>query len=119
MATITMTFANTLNVSIQVVDSITTGSTANNDVCYYQSDGTTTITEIGPCIDIDQTLNTVTCDIDPGMTLPSVGDFIFFSKENIFNTSGIIGYFAEVLIEVTSTEQKELFAVSSEAFISS
>ena len=117
MATITMTFPNPLNVSLQVVDSATTSSWDNNDVCYYQADGTTTVTRLGPCIGITGT--TVTCDIDTTTPLPSVGDFVFFAKENVFNTSGIIGYHSTVKMSVTSEEERELFAVNTEMFISS
>ena len=112
-----MTFPNPLNVSLQLVDSTTTGSWANNDICYYQANGTTTVTRIGPCIALAGT--TVTCDIDVTTPLPSIGDFVFFAKENIFNTSGLIGYYAEVKMQVTSAEKKELLAVNSEVFISS
>ena len=34
-------------------------------------------------------------------------------------TSGIIGYYADVDMQVTSAAERELFAVSSESFISS
>ena len=80
MATIIMTFPNPLNVSLQLVDSTTTGSWANNDICYYQANGTTTVTRIGPCIALAGT--TVTCDIDVTTPLPSIGDFVFFAKFN-------------------------------------
>ena len=72
-----MTFPNPLNVSLQLVDSTTTGSWANNDICYYQANGTTTVTRIGPCIALAGT--TVTCDIDVTTPLPSIGDFVFFA----------------------------------------
>ena len=110
MPTTTLTFANPINVSLQ--EDV-------NDIVYYQAAGTTVITRMGECQAIDRVNNTLTCWIDNTTALPSVGDFIFFSKENIVNTSGIIGYYADVDMQVTSAAERELFAVSSESFISS
>tara|TARA_R100000655_G_scaffold5724_1_gene17267 strand:- start:1357 stop:1689 length:333 start_codon:yes stop_codon:yes gene_type:complete len=110
MPSITMTLPNTPNVSLQA----NTG-----DIVYYQANGTTTITRMGECTAVDRANNTVTCEIDNTTAAPSNGDFIFFSKENIVNTTGLIGYHALVQMSVTSTSQKELFAVTSESFISS
>ena len=40
------------------------------------------------------------------------GDFIFFSKDNVVNTSSVVGYYNEVIFENSSPEPAELFAVS-------
>jgi len=44
---------------------------------------------------------------------------LFFGKDNIVNSSGIIGYYAEVNLSNNSEQEAELFAVNSEIFISS
>jgi hypothetical protein len=108
MAIITLNFSNDLNVSLQA---------GVGDIAYYQTTGTSTITQIGECTAISG--NSIICNIDPSTAYPSAGDFIFFAKENIVNTSGIIGYHATVDVEITSSVEKELYAVSSEIFISS
>ena len=110
MATVTLGFANEINVSIQE---------GVGDIVFYQTAGTTTITQMGECTDVNRTNNTITCDIDNTTALPATGDFIFFAKNNIVNTTGIIGYQSTVKMQITSQLEKELFAVSSESVISS
>ena len=44
---------------------------------------------------------------------------MFFGKDNEINTSSVIGYYAEVQMKNESTSEAEIFAVSSEVFISS
>ena len=50
---------------------------------------------------------------------PTTSDFIFFSKDNQANASGLIGYFAEIKFKNDSTTEAELFSVGSEFFESS
>lgn len=52
-------------------------------------------------------------------SIPSDNDYVFFQKNKEIGTSGIIGYYAEVKMEHDSTNEVELFAVSSEIFESS
>lgn len=115
MASITLNFNNPINVSIQ-----SNNDSANNyagaDIVYFQ-DSNGDIYEIGPCTGVTNT--SVTCDIDDDSPRPADGDFIFFAKSPETNTSGLIGYYAEVDMEINSTSKKELFAVNSEIFISS
>ena len=42
-----------------------------------------------------------------------------FAKNNVINTSGLVGYHATVTLENTSTEFAELYAVNSEVNLSS
>ena len=51
--------------------------------------------------------------------IPEIGDFVFFVKDPRANTSGIIGYFNKATFTNTSSNKNELFAVGTEAFISS
>ena len=110
MPDITMTLPNPPNVSLQ----------ANvGDIVYYQTAGTTTVIEMGECIAVDRVNNTVTCEIQNTTAAPANGDFIFFAKSNIVNITGLIGYHATIKMSVTSTAERELYAVTSESFISS
>jgi len=44
---------------------------------------------------------------------------MLFAKNSQVNTSGLLGYYAEVKLTNSSTFKEELFAVNSEIFISS
>lgn len=116
MAQITLSFNNPLNVSLQF-----NNDSGNNypgaDIIFFQDATDNKIYEIGPCINI--TNNTIICEVADGNKRPEAGDFIFFAKNTEANTSGIIGYYAEVEFEITSTEEKELYAVNSEIALSS
>jgi len=57
--------------------------------------------------------NIVTVDTRDG-TLPSISDYIFFSKNQAVNTSSLLGYYADVKFENNSTEKAEMFAVNAE-----
>lgn len=113
MAQITLSFNNPLNVSLQ------TNSDSPNypgaDIVYFKNSNG--VYKIGPCIGISS--NSVTCATEDSALRPVDGDFIFFAKSSEANTSGIIGYYAEVDFEITSTEEKELYAVNSEISLSS
>ena len=50
---------------------------------------------------------------------PVPGDFMLFAKDSQVNTSGLLGYYAEVKLINSSIFKEELFAVNSEIFISS
>lgn len=113
MPSITLNFDFPLNVSLQANN---TSPYTGADIVYFQN-SSGDVYEIGPCTAVGAT--SITCDIDAGATQPSNNDFIFFAKSPETNTSGIIGYYAEVDMEISSTSKKELFAVNSEIFISS
>jgi len=108
MPTITLNFSNALNVSLQ---------SSVGDNVFYQTANSTNIIKIGSCTAISG--NSITCNIDNTTSPPANGDFIFFAKDSVANTSGIIGYHADVKMEATSSSKKELYAVNSEIFISS
>lgn len=105
MPNITMTFPH-------IQDSVQVG-----DTVYYQTSGSTTITEMGACTAI--TATTVSCDIGGTITRPTANDFILFSKDSRGNTSSIRGYYAEVKMKNDATTACELYDVGSEIFESS
>lgn len=54
-----------------------------------------------------------------GSNTINTGEFIFAAKDKRVNTSGIIGYYADVTFTNTSSDKSELFGIGSEVFISS
>ena len=102
--TLTITFNNPLNVSVQV-----------GDIVYYLNSGT--VVELGKLLTISG--KTITCEIDQNQANPSNNSFILFSKDNRKNLTSITGYYAEVEMKNDSQEYAEIFTVGSEIFESS
>jgi hypothetical protein len=102
--TLTITFNNPINVSVQV-----------GDIVYYLNSGT--VVELGKLLTISG--KTITCEIDQNQANPSNNSFILFSKDNRKNLTSITGYYAEVEMKNDSQEYAEIFAVGSEIFESS
>lgn len=106
-----ISFSNPINSSLQVGDSayisyIVNGLTTGNPQF------------IGKVIDIEQSI--VTVDDDGSWTFDSSQDTLFlFSKPIEINESGLKGYYADVTFKNESRKRVELFAISSEAVISS
>jgi hypothetical protein len=113
MASITISFNNAIQDSVQI-----------GDIAYYSSTssvgGFTTggaIVEMGSITALSEF--TLTCNIPDSETRPSGTDFILFSKDNRVNMASISGYFAEIELTNNATIPCELFQVSSEVVISS
>ena len=120
MPDIVYTFSNPINVSLQSKpNGVATGAEAGAyDNVYFTriSSGKQlgSVKLIGSCIDITQSQNKITVDASANIPLPNTGDYLFFAKNANINTPGIMGYYAEVEMINDSTEQAELFTVSSE-----
>ena len=95
-----------------VNDSVQVGDTS-----YYQTSGTTNITEMGTVTAVTPT--TVSTNISGTQTRPTGSDFILFSKDSRAAVSALRGYYAEVKMVNDETTQCELFDVGSEIFESS
>lgn len=107
MDTITLTFTNPINASVQI-----------GDTSYYTNDiNGNTIVLIG--VITAKSLYTITCDIDPKTIRPSTSSFILFSKTAKVNTSALKGYYAEAQFKNNSEGYAELFSVGAEVFDSS
>jgi hypothetical protein len=108
MSLITLQTAFTKNTSLQV-----------GDIIYFQDplDTNDEIKKIGPIQSIAD--NYIVCDATGNLSGLTQTSYIFFGKDNSKNTSGIIGYYAEVSLSNNSKDHAELFAVNSEIFISS
>jgi hypothetical protein len=105
-AVLTLQFSYIVNESLQV-----------GDVLYF---GTTTISEIGAVdsITISNGVTSVVCNTITN--LPTVSDFILFSKPTGPNLTSLTGYYAEVeMRNNNSSEISELFSLGTEIFESS
>jgi hypothetical protein len=109
MDSITLTFPQRLNASIQV-----------GDTTYYSNDiNGVDIQAMGVITAIDRVLNTVTTEISPSLTRPTLNSFILFSKTASVNTNGLKGYYAEMQFKNDSVDYAELFSVGSDILVSS
>ena len=118
MATITLTFANPINTSVQPGDVVLYSNTSSvgGFTTAQQSD----VVLLGPCTSI--TTSRLAMDVTYNNTTtapPTTSSFIMFSKDKYSNPSGVDGYYAEVCFKNTSTTESELFGVNVDAFESS
>ena len=129
MPTINIPFPDPINTSVQVGDMIyavplTSAGTAANT---FRKESLSLALEIGEIWRINNqegldtsflpSLDVMTTSTPPNY--PSAGDFIMFSKNKAVNTSGIIGYYAEVTLKNYSKRDIELFSVAAGVAISS
>jgi len=161
MPTLTLTFPNAINDSLQIGDVIYHITTTNqilsdNDYDYvdstdgsaydgsnspifyenqsgnptqaYAAHGTnnTSLVQIGNVTNMENTrggtlttANQIQAYIDTTTTRPTASSFILFSKDARANMSSLMGYYAEVELICTDTEEAEIFAVNSEVVESS
>jgi len=104
---ITLTFPQPLNVSVQIGDTV-----------YYTNDiNGKDIVLIGLITGISTT--TITAQILSTTPRPLLTSFILFSKTASVNTSNLKGYYAEMQLKNDSLDYAELFLVGSEIFESS
>jgi len=89
------------------------------DDLYYVAPQATSGTKIGPVTAITST--TVSADYTSLGSAPasSPAYYVFYVKNAEWQTSGLLGYYAEVTMENTSAAAKELYSVGSEVSISS
>jgi len=111
MASVTLTFADPINVSLQYGDGVYYATTSSVG-------GINTVTSIDNIVymgTVDSfTDTTIVVDWTANAEMPLQNYFIFFSKNAIANTASLVGYYMEVKMRNNSTDQAELFAVSTE-----
>lgn len=109
MDSITLTFPEPIQVSVQI-----------GDTAYFTNDVNGVIMNvIGVITAINYTLNSITCDIGLTAPRPSNTSFILFSKTNEANMSALTGYYLYSQLRNNSTEYAELFSIGTEVFESS
>jgi len=116
-------FDEPVNVSLQAKPTNVASATSNQDggawdtIYYIQTtDGKQTgdVQLFGDCVDITSDRKRISVYVDDTTPLPTFGSYFLFSKSSKVNTSGLTGYYAEVKMNNDSTNEIELFAVSSE-----
>ena len=129
MATLTLEYAK-INSSIQVGDHVFYSGTKTNNGFIVGNEFADTqgshqvgrVTEIG--VNNNQN-HTVVVNIDnSSMPIPVGNDnnnkpYFYFVKDMRVNSSGVLGYYAEVKLEDKSLTKSELFSVGAEIFESS
>jgi hypothetical protein len=73
--------------------------------------------KLGTITEVNRVAKTV--KVDPSAAIPAAGNYMFYAKDAKFNTSGILGYYAEVTMSVANAGAKELYTVGSEISLSS
>ena len=117
MASISLTFPDPLNVSLQIGDTAyyVATNTKGGFLTSQQSGNTNeeTIVKIGVVSAITQHTNTITIATNTLQSnqIPTTSSYIFFSKDNEVNSSSLLGYFAKVTFTNDSTTEAELFSV--------
>ncbi len=116
MATISLPFpANSINASLQVGDVVFSCVPTTTGQFNFENNSTD-INLLGSCSGITHTSTNSFIEVDTGdvgITLPSSGDFVLFSKDGQANISSLVGYFAEAKFVNNSKTQAELFSIAS------
>jgi hypothetical protein len=109
MDSITLTFPEPIQVSVQI-----------GDTTYFTNDiNGVDIKEIGIITAIDYGNNSITCDISPTAERPLTTSFILFSKTSEANTNSLTGYYLYSQLRNNSKDYAEIFSVGTEIFESS
>lgn len=117
MATITLTFDNTLNTSVQVGDTVYHCPTTSIGEFSTATQGA--IIELGAIVSINYSTNVIVCNILETSVAPAASDFYLFSKDNKVNMASPVGYFAKAKFENNSTNKSEMFTAACDIFESS
>ena len=121
MPSITVTFTNELNETVQLGDVLYYVNPASETMQGTPSPilNSNTVVEVGAITAINYATNIITADIANSTALPTGTSFFLFSKDNRANMASLLGYYAEVEMSNNSTIKAELFSVGSEIFESS
>ena len=116
MATITMTFPYSDQLSLQTGDvAYYVNLSAESGGFEQNSDNITTIGTITTITNnSDLTTTTIICEIDEATEPPTTSSYIFFSKDNQVNVSSLLGYYASVKFKNNSTTEAEMFSTACE-----
>mgnify|MGYP001377513151 CR=1 FL=1 len=117
---ITLTLQNELNISLSIGDTVwyTSLSMAGG----YEVSDTSNVLKLGTVESVNRETKTIQVSRphDPAdlnytgpPTIPP-SHYLMFSKPNVFNTSSLKGYYAQIRLDNNSTGKVELFAVGSE-----
>jgi hypothetical protein len=122
MAKATIKFQKKLNVSLQPGDIIymrITKTTPIDPELEAVGDNSSQIVTLGTCFSVASDRLSLVVDTLPASPRPEIGNYFMFGKNNVINSSSVIGYHANIEFENTSTDFCELYAVNSEISYSS
>ena len=128
MPIITLTLPNPINISLQVKPADIDLNTLNQDkgawdIIYFTRINLITgkqvgeVYRLGECVGITKgggDLYTIEVNVGDNVQTPTAGDYIFFGKSEVVNSSSLLGYYAEVKFVNDSLGKAELFSVGSE-----
>jgi len=125
-----LTFSDEINFSLQVGDMIYYSPTQVGVGGFETIDNLNTVVEFGVVtsiypngnFNVNPTIpaNSIVVSYNENIVnVPQLNDFIMFGKNNEVNSSSLIGYYAEVEFKNESTDDIELFSISSEVSESS
>ena len=117
MPTLTLTFAQEIQTSVQVGDMVLYTNTST--VGGFATASTSSVVMLGACLTIASNRLSMTVDYAAGTALPTTSSFILFSKDKYSNPSGLLGYYAKVCFKNNSRTEAELFAINADVFESS
>ena len=106
MANLTINFDKNINTSLQ-----------KGDTVLFLKNGS--LIELGICQSVATDRLSFVVDVSSTTPRPVIGDYFMFVKNNVINSSGLIGYQATIKMENDSTDFCELYAVNSETMFSS
>tara|TARA_R100000234_G_C4971189_1_gene166286 strand:- start:213 stop:590 length:378 start_codon:yes stop_codon:yes gene_type:complete len=117
MPSLSLTFPHDLNVSVQVGDIMYTSLTINSQSGVNQplvAGSSTKPFPIGQVTTVDHATKTIVIDTTAYLPTPTItsAHYLFFSKDPVVNTSGIIGYYAETEYRNYSSVEAEIFATA-------
>lgn len=114
------TFSNAINTSLQVGDAVYFIPVNNVLLGGFTTTTSPIPISLGICTSIQNTNPNYQIITDSNVSPPS-GSFVMFGKDATVNTSGVKGYYAELIFKNNDSTNKEveLFSVSSEVTESS
>ena len=110
---ITITFPYALNISVQPKDTIYATELNENTSGSNNSFGSKKPQAMGIIDTVNHATRSVEVDTSNFSSISGSNLFYFFSKNRIANTSGLIGYYAEVEYRNDSKKSAEIFAVGA------
>jgi hypothetical protein len=125
MQILTLYFNSPLNASLQVGDAVYYHPSTTLGVSgSFSTANINSVVALGVVKALINPLSTspnvqVNYDQTGSVPQPTINDYIMFGKDKRVNSSGLIGYYAEVTFSNNSTEKAELFSIGSEVSESS
>jgi len=119
MATLTLTYTQPLNTSVQVGDTVCFVPTATSGEFTINSGS---IIQVGTITTINNPTSnapSIVCETNLNGSYNGQSHYTFFYKDNKVNLSSILGYYAEITLQNDTNIYAELHSVACDVFESS